>query len=714
MAANLTITGLALGADGVTLTGTVTGGTGTGYGPGSGVTGLTVKLTTNGAPTVLQTSAGVSGTTLTIVLATWIPSTDTVTLDVSTGSNLTDSGANTAQGQTAAAVTNGSTKVATRFTASNAALTYHGRIGAVSGGNRNFSAVGTECAFAFTGTDLTGTILENPSNAWSISVDGSAFTALGTLAGANVRTLVRFGSGMAEGRHVFKLKKTGGASVAGQAFDASFLQGLGASPAIEALGTSDGYGPYLRAGAGTSGSDNQWVSTTTGNGYTSPALQRNTMPSGNLCTDNTFRFRASGSSSVIVAIWALASGAGYYLVCDNVFIEVIQLPNTSQYGWHYFTVPIDVSTEKVVWVANAGIHDATAQFDAVMLVGTGATFGTAALAPLPRIGGYGDSNIDASAASTITSNSNSSLGVISRLARAYNRTPITRGKYGSLVDGGLPAGEARTGDIIPPNPAMLYINYGTNDMGGGGNGSSPTAGFYDAVRIMLNAILAGSTSVVRYGGIRPRVGYTATTVANWNAPTGNGLQAAVASVITDTPAYASRLLYVPMEPIKYAGANSDDYTTYFQSDGLHPNAAGFRREFAYLAPWFADGAAFSVSGPSGGSVGVASGTFTFVLAGTGEFYSGVVTMNITGATLNVTAPGGVIVGNGTGSVQVTPADGQTGFTYTITPTSEGTKSVVYTNSQGWTNAANTTYEATAAPSSGIITTRRRLGLRLGF
>lgn len=704
MAQVLILSALALATDGVTLTGAVSGGTGSGYGPGpTGLTGITVRLTTNGAPTVLQTSAGVVGTTVTIVLDTWIPSSDTVVVDVATGSNLTDDGSNTAQGQSSVAVTNGSTKNATRISGSHASLASYGRLGNVSGGNRNASAVDTEIVLIVTATDCSLTLLENPSNAWSYSIDGGALTALGTLAGANVRTLKSLWTGLSEVPRTVVLKKTGGSSVSGQIFDASFMQLLGSAPSVAAVGATQGYGPYLRAGAGASGSDNQWVSTTTGNGYTSPALQRNTMPSGNLCTDNTFRFRVSGSSSVIVKIWALANGAGYYLVSDNVFIEVIQLPNTSKYGWHSFTVPIDCTTEKVVWVANAGIHDATAQFDAVMIVGSGAAFGTAALAPLPRIAGYGDSNIDASAAATITSNSNSSLGVISRLARAYNRTPFTRGKYGSTVDGGLPAGEARTADIIPVNAPLMYFNYITNDMGAGGNGSSPTVNFYDAVRTMLNLVLAGTTGKIVYGGARPRVGFSAATLVNWNTGTTYCLFNAITSVITDTPAYASRLIYVPMEPIKYAGVNSDDYTTYFQADGLHPNAAGFRREFAYLAPWFADGAAYSVSGPSGGPVGVASGTFTFVLAGTGEFYSGVVTMNIAGATLNVTAPGGSIVGNGTSSVQVTPADGQTGFTYTITPTSGGTKSVVYTNSQGWTNAANTTYEAEASVSGAAST-----------
>lgn len=113
MSASITVSSLALAADGKTLTGTLSGGTGTGYGPATGITGLTV--TDSNTYVYLQSSTSISGTTLTIVLSSVVPAGVTIRLSVSTGSNLTDSGANTAQGQTNSAVTNNSALATTNY-----------------------------------------------------------------------------------------------------------------------------------------------------------------------------------------------------------------------------------------------------------------------------------------------------------------------------------------------------------------------------------------------------------------------------------------------------------------------------------------------------------------------------------------------------------------------------------------------------------------------
>jgi hypothetical protein len=117
MAATITISSLSLASDGKTLTGTLGGGTA----PYSitNVTGLTLNVTLSGVATTYSlVSASVSGSTLTTVSASKIPSSaaaTTITLDLTTASNLIDSASNTPQGQTGVAVTNGSMQVATLF-----------------------------------------------------------------------------------------------------------------------------------------------------------------------------------------------------------------------------------------------------------------------------------------------------------------------------------------------------------------------------------------------------------------------------------------------------------------------------------------------------------------------------------------------------------------------------------------------------------------------
>lgn len=81
-----------------------------------------------------------------------------------------------------------------------------------------------------------------------------------------------------------------------------------------------------------------------------------------------------------------------------------------------------------------------------------------------------------------------------------------------------------------------------------------------------------------------------------------------------------------------------------------------------------------------GRVGTASGTFTITATG-GEFTgSESITITCEGATITPS------VGSADDdAVTVTPADGATGFTFTITPTASGTLSIVLTNSEGFPN-----------------------------
>lgn len=98
------LSNLSVATDGVTVTGTISGGNGT-YLPASNVTGLTPKI--NGAATGYGSSS-ISATTLTLVLASPVLTDGTLTIDVATSptSNLTDSVGDTPAGQLATPVAN--------------------------------------------------------------------------------------------------------------------------------------------------------------------------------------------------------------------------------------------------------------------------------------------------------------------------------------------------------------------------------------------------------------------------------------------------------------------------------------------------------------------------------------------------------------------------------------------------------------------------------
>src|SRR4051812_17723193 len=116
MAANITITSPSLASDGKTLTATLSGGSAPySLSTGTTLTGLTIKSAFGGVTNIVSTDSSVatniSGATITIVVEATVPSGAVVTFDISSGSNLRDSSANTATGQTAVSVSNGSSKV---------------------------------------------------------------------------------------------------------------------------------------------------------------------------------------------------------------------------------------------------------------------------------------------------------------------------------------------------------------------------------------------------------------------------------------------------------------------------------------------------------------------------------------------------------------------------------------------------------------------------
>jgi lysophospholipase L1-like esterase len=218
----------------------------------------------------------------------------------------------------------------------------------------------------------------------------------------------------------------------------------------------------------------------------------------------------------------------------------------------------------------------------------------------------------------------------------------------------------------------------------------------NAVFFLWAAGLNGSpTTTVYLGGTvrMPTASYANPSFAPYNV----GSDAAADAYIAELRAAVSDLRSAGLD-VRFAhtGLNTG---TQFDVDLVHPNNAGH----ASLAKQFqivSGTTAYAVSGPSSGASGVASTTFT-VTAGGSSSFSGLQTVTLTAnnGTITATAPSGSISNNGTSAVTITPAASATSFTYTYTPASAGSKTISYTNGQGWTNPTASSYTATSADSS---------------
>jgi hypothetical protein len=154
---------------------------------------------------------------------------------------------------------------------------------------------------------------------------------------------------------------------------------------------------------------------------------------------------------------------------------------------------------------------------------------------------------------------------------------------------------------------------------------------------------------------------------------------------------------------------------YSTADNTHLNNLGNAIVANLVYPFWAPltgvtASSYTMTGPVTGTAGTASGVFTCQLVG-GCTFNGTQSVKVTcppGVTCNVTAPGGTISGNGTGAVTITPAAGQTGFTYTLSSTGSGAKRISFNGysgltlgtsgtpvNRGWTDASNLNINFTA-------------------
>lgn len=185
MAATIVIGSISIAANGIDFTATISGGSGSGYTPASGVTHIVFHNTTDAILFHTATTT-ISGATLSGTLAGYTPGSRTVTCDIAISSNISDSGGNSAQGQSGVAVTNNSTKTGTLWPKDFAGLgtILQGPPGGVPGEGCLYvmgTTTGTDCNILVNDWTSNGRIY--------VSVDGGAEVSTGVVSSGTVEQL---------------------------------------------------------------------------------------------------------------------------------------------------------------------------------------------------------------------------------------------------------------------------------------------------------------------------------------------------------------------------------------------------------------------------------------------------------------------------------------------------------------------------------------------
>jgi lysophospholipase L1-like esterase len=570
--ANITISSPVVSSNGDTITATLGAGSGDGYAPSSGITGVYVRNTRDSGSQFAIASTSISGAVLTITLSAFIPSGETIKLDVGT-SNITDSGSNSVAPASDISVTNNSTKAATWYNGSNAAIQAYGRLAGTY--NAQLQAPGTEIVFVATGTDAFCRFYITDTTPFYVSIDGAAATtptvsSIETSPTNQPYQIIKLFSGLSDAAHTVVIKQRSDCYMPWNEGGAVAVSG--ASPSLSAPGSAHGYGPYsLTKDSHAYADQGSWIYSAYAYGGL-PSLS-----SDRSFLDCTYRLNASASGNATIKFWTYRQGDSFALLVGGVVVSSITTANSGDWGFVTFPNQIDLTGGKVFSIAVT--HSVNASYlDAVMVIGTSASFGSS-IPSQGSIAGFGDSIVQASA------NPLSTEGTNFKLSARFKKTPFNRGIAGTLVASGSNNGVGRTSDItsISPEPERCWVAYGTNDLLT--DNSSPSGGFGTAFQSMLNSLLSGTTNTIFIvEGIRPKQGFTLGTINAWNG-SGNGIQGSIAAVIAGTPSYSARIKYVDPVNISLTGVSGTDYTTNFV-DGEHLNDAGYTLETNYLAPFF--------------------------------------------------------------------------------------------------------------------------------
>lgn len=539
MAATITLGSLVLAADGKTLTGTLGGGSGTGYTPASAITNVTLW---SGTASWFQASSAISGSTLTIVLNTFVPTGTTLTVSVGTG-NLTDSAANTAAVVTGTAVTNNSTQTQTTFADSNTNVYFLGQVGVTGNyASRSFRSLsspanGDTVETILTGTDASVLVLGGQSDVVIVIDGGAPVTYLaGALTGNWV--WVKLFSGLTDTTHTVKIS-TG-------YFDRTTLfAAKGAAPAATSPAGYSQLQAITSAPFSTYSALDGPVALIPGSGHsTSVAFYG----SGTV-TNGSIRF-----SAAVTDIWIFAYQPTYRWVLYQNGIEVGNTYLATSNAWgllHLASSLGNVNAEyEILQCDNAGAAYG------IMLTGTGLTAKTYTSKDVWAF--YGDS-ITASMTG-LTPPLDARQTDMWQLGRSGGATIVRAGAYGQLTS---TYGRDNTAQVtgLPVAPKKVFVRFGTNDMGN----HIALATFKADYKTMLTNLRSGLPSAEIWAcGLMPRNNTFTPTLIQYNAQ----IIAGVAELADPNTRYLS--MDNAFDPTVAANAG----------DGLHPSALGYKGAFA--------------------------------------------------------------------------------------------------------------------------------------
>ena len=659
--ANITATSASIAADGKTLTATLSGGTGTGYSPASGVTGITVSQLTNGQLVSLQqASTTISGTTLTIDLAAFIPSGATVTIAVDIASNITDSGSDTTQGQSSVAVTNNSTLTGTTAGASNFSLHFWGLWQDDATGGHDFKelqGVSSYLGAIVNGTDCNVYIYGGET--YSITVDGATSTIT---APGNTWIWYSLFSGLPDADHTIavsgryidsdnSLDATGGTGFQQSSINGTFLP-VGAAP-FATYGAIDG-SPVIG----------------TFNGYPNTPLWS--------AGDSGIRFAAAVTD---IYAWMYDGSGPVVLYQDGIALQTYTPGGTSNWGFAHLASGLD-GLQHEYEILPIAARDRTWIYAVMLSGGTG-------LAPVTHssrgtVGWYGTSIIALG-----SSFSDSRLGDPFIASRAVGLSDSRWGNPSQHYSTVLRDNTSQVTTLSPP-PVGVWLDGGVNDMItgvtiGDANTSGTFTGDFKTTLDNLNAGLPAGTKLL----CRAIFPSTNTDRAAYN----QAEQTAINSYNAESP--ADPALYIPTDG--WISTSTTDLP-----DGVHPSIVGSAKianqEIPIMLSQFDNEPAYTATAPDSSYAGSTSGAGDITL-GDGATFTGDQTITITSSDpADLITPSVGIAG--TGAVTVTPTNGASSVTYTVNRSTTGTSTLTFTNGQvAWTDPTALTYAVTAEPDN---------------
>lgn len=696
MAASLTIASATVGPDGRTVTIAIGGSSGA-LTPTTGVTGFLIIA---GANQQAQTSATISGTTLTIALSSFIGAGQTVTINTVAG-NLTDGAANTMTLATGQAATNSSTKANPTFFAWNNAGIYTTGIAYTTAATFGRTVVtNSDGRFdtVFTGTDLSLSLFAFYANSIVVSVDGGAEVTVTTTATGSAATTGWYeyplASNLSDGDHRVSFHAVNNTHTFGYLDSAAMLKASGSAPALKAptrantsidpQGTS-----YLLKSTNTVIADNTaYIVPSDDTLFANPYFQANGYNGvGGVAT---FTFKATCDTIKAYMRRAAAQNAVDVDGTPNAVLTTATA-NDLAFDWVTVATGLDSAAEHTYTIGLGKPY----QVLAIQTVGGTGINTTSAMPPPVTDAWFGDSiSIGYATSSIFTSH-------MHLISTRSGRGHVYLGVAGATLIGSTsPSGDStpRINDVLSlAHLDRVTVLYGTNDVnsyynsGGAPNATYSAAAFYTAYLDMITKLTASGTNNVKidcWGIFIPGWG----TAQDALTPSYNAqIQNAVAALQAAYPAKAANYRYVDTTHFNPVGA------------GVHPNDAQSVNVADRAMPYaFLTSPGYAVSGPSAATVGTASSPFTLAVAGGGKF-NGTETI-----TLSDGGAGGTFTPSiGSASVSpttVTPVDGASSFTFTYTPAASGSLTLTAANGQSIVAPGGQSVTASATVSFPLAVT----------